>query len=375
VVRVTDDVRLRAALSDRFGALVGLLVVLALVGGAFAYTTHVEPGTHTEERTVSSWTSTAGYEHSATVTRENGVFSVGRTLSDRALYFDAITPTLDGALRYGYEATGDGELGVRSSSTLVVRAVGERDDREVVYWRVSEPIGRPTSGTIAPGEQFSAPFTTNVSALKERVERIEAELGGSPGTPEARVLTRVRITGSVNGESVSRSREFATTLTLDEEGTYRVLGDAETTRSTNTTERVVVENEYGTLRRVGAPALLALSLLGLVGLAGARYTGRLTVTDAERERLAFDRARAEFDDWITPADVDAPADPVRVHTLEGLVDLAIDTDERVLEDPASERYYVLDETAYAYEAPPPVGPRSDAGEGPGGEDGDESPEA
>lgn len=372
---MTDDVRLRAALSDRFGALVGLLVVLALVGGAFAYTTHVEPGTHTEERTVSSWTSTAGYEHSATVTRENGVFSVGRTLSDRALYFDAITPTLDGALRYGYEATGDGELGVRSSSTLVVRAVGERDDREVVYWRVSEPIGRPTSGTIAPGGQFSAPFTTNVSALKERVERIEAELGGSPGTPEARVLTRVRIKGSVNGESVSRSREFATTLTLDEEGTYRVLGDAETTRSTNTTERVVVENEYGALRRVGAPALLALSLLGLVGLVGARYTGRLTVTDAERERLAFDRARAEFDDWITPADVDAPADPVRVHTLEGLVDLAIDTDERVLEDPASERYYVLDETAYAYEAPPPVGPRSDAGEGPGGEDGDESPEA
>lgn len=351
---MTGNVRLRATLSDRFGAVVGILLVLALVGGAFTYTTHVAPGTHVEERTVSTWTSTAGYDHSATVTRENGVFSVGRTLSDRALYFDAITPTLDGQLRYGYEATDSGDLTVRSSSTLVVRAVGERDDREVVYWRVSEPVGRPASATIAPGETFTAPFATNVSALKTRVEGIETELGGSPGTPEARVLTRVRVSGTVNGEAVSRSREFVMTLTLDEEGTYRVLGDGETTRTTNVTERVSLENEYGPLRRAGGPALLALSLLGLVGLAAVRYTGRLDVTAAERERLAFERERAEFDEWITPADVDAPPTPTTVHSLEGLVDLAIDTGERVLENPTTERYYVFGETHYVFEAPPDV---------------------
>lgn len=349
---MTRDVRLRATLSDRFGALVGLLLLVALVGGAFTYTTHVDPGTHVEERTVSTWTSTAGYDHSATVTRENGVFSVGRTLSDRALYFDAITPTLDGQLRYGYEATDGGELSVRSSSTLVVRAVGERDDREVIYWRVNEPVGRPTSTTIAPGETFTAPFATNVSALKERVESIETELGGSPGTPEARILTRVRVTGTVNGEEVSRSREFAMTLTLDEEGTYRVLDDGETRRTTNATERVVVENEYGPLRQVGGPAVLALSVLGLIGLVAARYTGRLDVTAAERDRLAFERAREEFDEWITPADVDDPPNPTAVHTLAGLVDLAIDTGERVLEDPEAERYYVFGDPDYVYEAPP-----------------------
>ncbi|MFC7226413.1 DUF5305 domain-containing protein [Salinirubellus salinus] len=348
-----ESVRLRRAVGDRFGALVGLLLVLALVGGAFTYTTHVEPGTHVEERTVSSWESTAGYAHSATVTSENGVFGVGRTLSDRALYFDAITPTLDGELRYGYEATGEGELTVRSSSTLVVRAVGERDDREVVYWRVSEPLGRPSSSTIAPGETFTAPFGTNVSALKERVARIETELGGSPGTPEASVLTRVRVSGTVNGEQVSRSREFTMTLTLDEGGTYRVLGDEEITRTTNSTERVVVRDEYGPLRRAGAPALLALSLLGLVGLVAARSTDRLEVTEAERSRSAFERAREEFDEWITPADVDPPTDPVRVHTLEGLVDLAIDTGERVLEAPERERYYVFGQQDYVYEAPAP----------------------
>ena len=350
---MSGDVRLRAALTDRFVAVVGLLLVLALVAGAFTYTTHVEPGTHVEERTVSSWESTAGYAHSATVSRENGVFSVGRTLSDRALYFDAITPTLDGELRYGYEATGGGELSVRSSSTLVVRAVGERDDEEVVYWRVSEPIGRPTTATVAPGETFTAPFSTNVSGLKSRVERIETELGGSPGTPEARVLTRVRISGEVNGQQVSRSREFAMTLTLDEEGTYRVLDGEETTRSANTTEQFTVENEYGPLRGVGAPVLLVLSLLGLGGLSAASYTGRLAVSEAERERLAFERAREEFDEWTTPVDVERPDEPIRVHTLEGLVDLAIDTGERVLEDPLTERYYVLGEVAYVYEAPDP----------------------
>ena len=346
--------RFRAVLSDRLVAVVGLLLVLALVGGVFTYTTHVEPGTHVEQRTVSSWTSTAGYDHSATVARENGVFPVGRTLSNRALYFDAITPTLDGTVRYGYEATDTGELTVRSSSTLVVRSVGERDDQEVVYWAVSEPVGRPATATVGPGETFTAPFATNVSGLKERVERIESQLGGSPGTPEARVLTRVRVTGEVNGEPVQRSRELTLTLTLDEEGTYRVLGDEETTRSTNTTRQVVVENEYGPLRRGGAPALLALSLVALLGLAVARYTGRLDVTERERDRLAFERERSEFDEWITAADVDRPADPVAVHTLGGLVDLAIDTGERVLEDLERERYYVVGDTAYEYVAPAPA---------------------
>jgi hypothetical protein len=169
------------------------------------------------------------------------------------------------------------------------------------------------------------------------------------------VLTRVRVTGEINGQQVQRSRELALTLTLDEEGTYRVLGDEETTRPTNTTRQVVVENEYGPLRRAGVPALLVLSLLGLLGLVGTRYTGRLDVTAAERDRLAFERARGEFDEWSTAVGVDRPADPVTVHTLDGLVDLAIDTGERVLEAPEYERYYVFDDRTHDYVAPAPVG--------------------
>ncbi|WP_276276896.1 hypothetical protein [Haloarcula regularis] len=102
----------RAALESWFDGLVVVFLVLALVGGWVAYGAHVDPGTTTEERTVSSWATTGTYTHEATVTEPNPVYDRGTTLRNRSMYLLAATPDLGGQFAFSYNATDGGSLDV-----------------------------------------------------------------------------------------------------------------------------------------------------------------------------------------------------------------------------------------------------------------------
>ncbi|PHQ47362.1 hypothetical protein DJ68_02265, partial [Halorubrum sp. C3] len=65
--------RLRAVLNAQSTAILVVCLLLVAVGAGLAYTTHVDPGTETESRTVSSLTVESEYRHSATVTEPNAV--------------------------------------------------------------------------------------------------------------------------------------------------------------------------------------------------------------------------------------------------------------------------------------------------------------
>jgi hypothetical protein len=92
-------------------------------------------------------------------------------------------------------------------------------------------------------------------------------------------------------------------------------------------------------------------------LGTARWRGWLVVTDRERARNEFERARNDFDEWISTARIPDADDrtPVPTDSLVDLVDIAIDSDRRVLED--GDQYAVLvDSEIYTYTAPPTVDP-------------------
>lgn len=82
--------------------------------------------------------------------------------------------------------------------------------------------------------------------------------------------------------------------------------------------------------------------------------GLLALDEREREYLRYETARTEFDDWITAASDGIALDGDRVVTvdsLEGLVDVAIDSDRRVVSD--GSQYVVFgDGVSYRYDAPP-----------------------
>jgi hypothetical protein len=146
-----------------------------------------------------------------------------------------------------------------------------------------------------------------------------------------------------------------------ESNTYSVNASDPVTAGDRRTERrsetVVVPP--GPLERFGGPVALLVGLVGLAGFGMGRYREAFEVSDREREYLSYRSDRSEFDEWITevrpPTDrIDDATVHVETTSLAGLVDLAIDTDRRVLETEDGGRYLVLDDdVVYSYRPPSP----------------------
>ena len=344
--------RLRAVLNAQFTAILAVCLVAAAVGGGLVYTTHVDPGTTTETRTVSSLTVEAEYAHSAEVTEPNSVFDIGTVLDGRNTYFTQVTPVLDVDVESSYAADTASDVDVSFESVLVVRNVDSEDD--TVYWDERETLTTETVSGVEPGETATASFALNSSEVDATAEQIESDLGASPGETETFVATDVTVEGAINGEPTSRTQPIE--MTLDHGGdTYTVSEPGLQSDTTEQTESVTVERSYGPLRSAGGPLLLLLGIAGAGGLAYARREVGLALAPAEREYLSYRDDRAEFAEWIAAIRL-----PESVHerpeaeasTLRDLVDFAIDNDTGVVEDPATDAYHaVTEEFVYTYTPP------------------------
>lgn len=348
--------RIRAAVADNYELVLAALLLVGAVGGYLTYTTVVDPGTTTESREVASWQSSGEFTHQATVVDGTEALEEGTVLRNRSTYFQSVTPELDGAFAYSYAASDDGSLDADTTVSVAFRSVEpDTDGNETVYWAYDRRIASSSAQSLSPGAQATVPFTVNATALSQEAERVDEEFGGTPGDLQTVVVVRTELSGTRNGQPVDATRTYR--LPIQPDGSlYRVADPGVVTESGGQTERVSVPVEYGPLRTAAGPLLLALSLVAAGGLVYARRDGRLAVTDRERQWLAYRSTREEFDDWITTGRVPDGADGsavVEVDTLSGLVDLAIDTDNRVLEDRARGACLVLAEDRwYRYETPP-----------------------
>jgi len=361
--------RLRLAIADNYTLVLGLLVVLAAVGGYLTYVTYADPATTTTTREGAEWQSTGQFTHQATVVNGTTALPEGTVLEDRTTYFSSVTPELNGSFGYRYTASSGGNISAETTVSLLMRSVETAEDGNgTVYWAVERPLERRTA-TLSPGDETAVPFSVNVSAAAADAERIDAEFGGTPGELQTAVVAGTELSGTRNGQPVNVTREYR--LPIRPDGSiYRVDDPGPVTESSNRTERVAVPVEYGWPREVGTPLVTLLCGGGAVGLAAARRNGRLTVSDRERESLAYRADRAEFDDWITTGEIPArrEAPPtVDVDSLEGLVDVAIDTETRVIEDTTRDRYLVLTDSHW-YRYDPPAEIAEDANGAEAGED-------
>lgn len=222
-----------------------------------------------------------------------------------------------------------------------------------MLWETAERLDRASSDALAPGERQNVTATTNVSRVRNRVRQIETDLGAAPGETSIRIVATTDATATLAGETVDRNREDVLTISQDG-GTYGVTSEGGSW-SDDVTRQRTVPAEYGPLRSLGGPALALGAIAGAVCLGWARRTGRLDVDPQRRRRRAVRRERDEFDDWITvgrlPDDLDGRT-AVETESLEGLVDVAIDSDRRVVEDRSTGLFAVLDgDVAYTFEPP------------------------
>jgi hypothetical protein len=352
--------RTRAVLDRYWGVVLAGCILAALVGGWVAYDVHATESTVEETRTVEQGRLTVDWEHSARVRNvENStVFSPGERVENRSVYLERVMPVLDGAVTFDYGTDMDAPVRLSVDRRLVVRNVDSRStDRgePTVYWQRTRVLGSGTR-TLQPNDAHRPTFQVNVTETF-RAARNESERLGAPGQDE--VLVAVNVTAS-RGDGPNRTRTFVLPI-VDQAQTYTVQGEDGTIRFNNT-QTVSVPATPGPLQAYGGPILLIAGLVAGGVLVAARRLAVLEFSEAERERLAYRNHRNEFADWITtgrlPSRVfDEPR--TEVDSLAGLVDVAIDTDERVIHDVDRGTYNVVgDGLRYVYE--PPAVVRDDA---------------
>ena len=345
------QLRLRAVLDRQFTIVLGVLVVIALLGGWMTYTAHAAPEPTTEQR-VTAWEVTGNFTHSATVAADNSLYEQGRTLTDRPIYFTRLSPELDGTFATSYDARDSGNLNQTVSLSLVMRNVDQDDgsDSQTVYWQRTEPLDSTTVDSLAPGEQVRVSFSQDMRDVRAEIERIRDEVGGSPGETEVLVRATVRSEGTVNGNTVGETDAFTLPIVFDGGG-YRVSGADPTVESYETSRTVAATQPGGPLRTLGGPVLLLVAL----GSIGAVTASREDLSEADQALMAYEDDREAFDEWISTIELPAAAfDRPRAEatSLAALVDFAIDTNNGVIEDPDEERYYVLhDDYLYTYRPP------------------------
>ncbi|WP_336337431.1 DUF5305 domain-containing protein [Haloarcula brevis] len=348
----------RRTVADNYRLLLICLVAVAAVGGYLTYTSHVAPGTETTTRQVSSWQSSGSFTHNATVRNGTAAFREGEVLDERSVYLRQVAPVLDGAFTYTYSASDEGDLTAVADVAVQYRSVEATQNGDIVYWAVEQSLTRNGVQSLAAGERLTAPFSVNVSRAAETVRRIDSEHGRTAGRLEVAVVSRVELSGTRNGQRVDTTRTYRLPITPSQ-SSYRVGNSGPVTHSDDRTVETRVERTYGPLWTSGGPVLSFGGLVGAVALVYGRVTGRFGLTETERRWLAYESARAEFDEWITVGRADPVDDDVwatTVDSLVGLVDIAIDTDERIIEtENGSELIVYTGDRLYRYRPPPEPG--------------------
>lgn len=311
---------------------IGLLLVGLLAMGA-AWNAWSDPPTDVvteeidrEEFAVSTSTEADVVGVNTTLYRE------GETLVDMPVYFYDETPEL----RIIVETSVPDDQRVAVEKRLTVEIEAARDEQ--VFFSRTKLLEATEAGTS--DGQVTMDALVNMSALADEVEEIRTGTRGI-GQLETRLQLEVAYEGTQNEGELEATTDLVLAgqaYWLDEE-----LEASET--HTETESRTVMgERDMGTVAPLAAIGLLALVLAAL-SILGSR---RGFDVEAIQTRLAH----SEFDEWISAGRIPTRGDReyVSVRSLEDLVDIAIDSNKRVIHEDEIDAYAVVDADVVYYYA-------------------------
>lgn len=335
----------RQLLADWFVPVSVVLVVVAFVSGFAVYSAMATPPEPTEYDTVDRWSTTVDLTHSATVSEPNEVYSVGQQLIDQPRYYTDVMPVLRGEIQYSYQAP-EGDVDVETEITQVTRAVDDTDD-SVVYWRDEQPLGVDRASGLSPGETHTDAAEIDVNALDRTATETAESLGSTAGTLEAVVRIDVRMDGTIDGEPVEHAEQYELPITVTT-GSYVVELPSETGHVEQQTEPPATGWADGLGDAIGMVVLFVLSLVSLGGLVVTKRRGQLAPSAVDRQAVDFESQRESLKEWISRGTVPSSVDDrprIEVASLAELVDVAIDSNRRVIDREATDEYVVVDDNA------------------------------
>lgn len=278
------------------------------------------------------------------------VWPKGTTLPQGlASYFYAAEPMLILTPRVTLSGAEQAFFNARITSGVVLQAV---DDKGQVYWQypfIKTPERSFTLSQEPGGLEDQSSFAADELRLElapayEAINRISGELMFQTGTFQTMIYTEVEVSGEINGNTAEETLVQTLPITMQQAGFILpktqeaaaeiTLLEAEEIPGFGETVIVTIRNHRIPF---GATAFLLLLLFLIL------------VTTGDKSKTAKEHRR--FREWITEGSVELKDRlQIHIHGLEGLVDLAIDLDRRVIYDSRMERYYVLTEDiVYVYD--------------------------
>jgi len=354
--RMSDSdrrLRVRALLDAYFPVLIVVVILLAAALGFWTYQVHAVEEVDTEERVVTQWSESTSYEHGSLVVNDSVPFAQGERVENRPIYYTTISDDLD--VTYRYEHTAETDLEVSTDVRLRFRST----DGEEIFWEVTEPLASGGPQSISADVDHTVNATVNIESVLNTIEDIEEQLG-TEGSVEITVIAVSGVEGTVDGDPVDQSHESMMTLAVSQ-SSFRVLETETIEENHQQSETIEVPQEPSTFAVFGSLLAFSASLTMLGALAFVRQRGYISLSEEEAELLELRQQEQEFSDWITtgtfPSERDYEA-TIIVDDLEGLVDVAIDTNKRVIKDEQLGVSTVLD-SDYAYIYVRPDSPASD----------------
>ncbi len=262
----------------------------------------------------------------------------------RAGYFYAILPSVNVTPVLEVHDLIKGQLTGTMQSGVYLQAATEKGE---VYWSYqlsqspAEAVSFAKGATDKPDEVVfkGSPISIDVMAAYNQLERISEELKFNRALFQLIIQSDVKIAGIVNDVDAQKNIKSSYPLTLHEESFSLPTPDESITTIVLATGAIKPVTPKKPLLEMLADNWLPL-LIDVILLLILLYL----LKSRRMKRKTGDYEHRRFKEWITEGSIQVQ-DRVRinVHSLEGLVDLAIDLDKRVIFDPETKKYYVLEE--------------------------------
>ncbi|MFB6300498.1 MAG: DUF5305 domain-containing protein [Halobacteriales archaeon] len=304
--------------------LIILLVVIGLASMGWAYQIYSNPPTEQITQETNVQQVSTSIETSAVVTGNTTLYEPGERLVEQPAYLMSATPNLTIRIQTSVPAG----TGVDVTQRLTLEMVATRDGEP--FWQ-SQRVFISDGQQVRNGE-FVSSTTINMSALStfisDRRQRV-----GTIGDFSANFRLNVTYNTGMYSGSLTGSAPV-----VFAENAYWIGGDLSDGR---THSQTVTRQVQGT---PDPASYLGLVAIGIVSLLGAAAIGYVEYQGIDIQEIEAELSESRFEEWISEGQF--PTDPekkyVNIVTLEDLVDIAIDSEKRVIHDPEFDVYAVVD---------------------------------
>lgn len=336
-----EAARLKVALllADRGRQLAALLAVVGLCSLAVAGSVVATPETTATPADENEQQFVTTVNTSAVVTGNTTLWPAGTRLWDQPVYVSSATPILD--LHANTTVPADEQVTVETRITLVYRA---ESDGETVWNRtvtLAERTETVTDGTV------QTTTSIDTTRIRERASNYQQEFGRAGD-----VQVHLTVETSYESAAYTGDLDASSRMAFTDRG-YELtdaMADSHARSTTVMREETVPPNPtvYGVFGLLGLCSLVGA---GLVVVTTREEIGPAVGPDSDPETLREELRHVRYEEWISAGTLPPSAgeDRVELATLGDLVDLAIDSNERVVHDTSRDCYGVLSGTTlYVY---------------------------